>query len=53
MDELIKGALQKSRVDSNDWLGAARRETCSQGDRVLFGDGNIMKSVRELLRKLG
>ena len=47
MDQLIVGALQEGRIDSHHRFGAFAGHAGSEGDGMLFGDGDVEIASRE------
>ena len=52
VDDLVVGALQKCGVNRHHRLQSITRHSSSDGDRVLFRNGNVQILVRELARVL-
>lgn len=49
VDDLVERALQEGGVDGADRLHARRGHAGREGDRVLFGDADVVDAVREAL----
>ncbi len=51
VNELIIGALQESRIDRHYGLEPLGRQAGGKGDRVLFGDRDVVVALGESLRE--
>jgi len=49
VDDLVVAALQERRIDRAEWLHAVGGEACGERHRMLLGDADIERPLREML----
>ena len=48
MDDLVQGPLHEGRIDGDHRAHSLHGLSCGKGDRMLFGNADIKKTVREI-----